>query len=184
MKVKSFILFFLLLFSPMWLSAGDEKETANAEDKLIIQKGTASYYGSKFHLRKTANGEIFNMEKMTAAHQNLPFGTRVKVTNLKNGKVVWVRINDRLPQNSKRIIDLSKAAASKLEMVQDGLAKVQLEVPDEDTIFSLIEYYDDNKPENIRLRIYELPIEIESEKPDLSFPELEIPLPYQLIAGI
>jgi rare lipoprotein A len=74
------------------------------------------------------------MTEMTAAHKNLPFGTMLKVTNLKNGREVWVRINDRLPQTSRRIIDLSKGAAEELKMVQDGIVKVKLEVPDEDSV--------------------------------------------------
>jgi rare lipoprotein A len=151
------------------VSAGDKRPSS--DEALKIQEGIASYYGKRFHLRKTANGEIFDMTEMTAAHKNLPFGTMLKVTNLKNGKVVWVRINDRLPQTSKRIIDLSKGAAEELDMVQDGIIKVKLEVPDLETMAALLEHYQDNKPPNLRLRMYESPIEVEFKKPDLfSFP--------------
>ena len=86
---------------------------------------------------------------MTAAHKNLPFGTMLKVTNTKNGKEVWVRINDRLPQNSKRIIDLSRGAAKKLDMMRDGIVHVQMEVPDQETIVQLREYYQEDKPKFI-----------------------------------
>lgn len=159
MNMKYFTLLFLLIISPLMVSAGEERPSS--DETLKIQEGVASYYGKRFHLRKTANGEIFDMTEMTAAHKNLPFGTMLKVTNLKNGKVVWVRINDRLPQTSRRIIDLSKGAAEAIEMVKDGIVKVKLEVPDEDTVASLMEHYQDEKPEDIRLRLYESPIVIE-----------------------
>ena len=74
-----------------------------------FQTGTASFYGGKWHGRKTANGEIFDTYKLTAAHKTLPFGTRVRVTNLSNGKSVVVRINNRGPYSKGRIIDLSQA---------------------------------------------------------------------------
>ena len=156
MKIKNYILVLLLAISPLLLSAtGNQPDNDNS---LKIQEGVASYYGKKFHLRKTASGEIFDMAEMTAAHKNLPFGTMLKVTNLKNDKVVWVKVNDRLPQNSKRIIDLSRAAATEIDMIKDGLAKVKIEVPDQETVYFLMNHYQDNKPEGIRLRIYEYPI--------------------------
>ncbi len=92
------------------------------------QVGTASWYGEKYHGRKTANGEIFNMHKLTAAHRKLPLVTIVKVTNLKNRKSVVVRVNDRGPYIRGRIIDLSYAAAKEIEMVKDGIAKVKIEI--------------------------------------------------------
>lgn len=156
MKIKNWVLILLMVLSPLLISAGEIEP--NEEDSLKIQEGIASYYGRKFHLRKTANGETFDMQRMTAAHKNLPFGTMLKVTNLKNDKVVWVRVNDRLPQNSKRIIDLSRAAATEIGMINDGLAKVKIEVPDQGTIQFLMDHYQENKPEDIRLRIYEEPI--------------------------
>ncbi|MDP8242679.1 MAG: septal ring lytic transglycosylase RlpA family protein [Candidatus Hinthialibacter antarcticus] len=90
--------------------------------------GTASWYGPKFHGRRTANGERFNMNAMTAAHPSLPFNTRLRVTNLDNGRKCIVRINDRGPFKGGRIVDLSRAAARKLDFERDGLAKVRLEV--------------------------------------------------------
>lgn len=92
----------------------------------ITQTGKASYYADKFNGRKTANGEIFQNSKLTAAHKTLPFGTRVKVTNLNNGKSVKVRINDRGPFVSGRMIDLSKSAASKIDMVNAGVGSVKI----------------------------------------------------------
>jgi rare lipoprotein A (peptidoglycan hydrolase) len=89
--------------------------------------GKASFYGKKFHGRKTANGEIYNMHRMTAAHRTLPFGTLVQVTNLKNNKSVIVRINDRGPFIPGRMIDLSYAAAQRLDFINDGVVKVKVE---------------------------------------------------------
>ena len=89
-------------------------------------RGKASWYGPGFAGRKTANGERFNPSKLTAAHRTLPFNTKIKVTNLSNGKSVVVRINDRGPYAGRRIIDLSKAAARKIGMLKTGVAKVQL----------------------------------------------------------
>ncbi|WP_109695953.1 septal ring lytic transglycosylase RlpA family protein [Chitinophaga deserti] len=92
----------------------------------IAQSGKASFYADKFQGRKTANGETFRQGKMTAAHKTLPFGTKVKVTNLDNGKTVKVRINDRGPFVAGRIIDLSKKAAKKIGMVNSGVANVKI----------------------------------------------------------
>jgi rare lipoprotein A len=90
--------------------------------------GTASYYGPGFNGRRTASGERFDQNALTAAHRSLPFGTRVRVTNLANGKSVVVRINDRGPFKRSRIIDLSKGAAQKIDMIGTGTARVRLEV--------------------------------------------------------
>lgn len=90
--------------------------------------GVASYYGRRFHGRRTANGERFNMRAMTAAHRTLPFGTRVRVTNPRNGRSVVVRVNDRGPFIRGRSIDLSRAAAEKIGMISRGHATVKLEV--------------------------------------------------------
>ncbi|MGL4524423.1 MAG: septal ring lytic transglycosylase RlpA family protein [Spirochaetia bacterium] len=94
------------------------------------QEGVASWYGGKFHGRKTANGETYNMYEMTAAHKSLPFGTIVNVHNLDNGKVIRVRINDRGPFIKDRIIDLSKKAADDIGMSHSGTANVKLTVDD------------------------------------------------------
>jgi len=100
----------------------------------VTETGIASYYHNKFVGRKTANGEIFDQSKLTAAHKSLPLGTWVKVTNLGNDSTVIVKINDRMPQWNKRSIDLSKAAASKLDYIHEGLTEVRIEViPDPTT---------------------------------------------------
>ena len=91
-----------------------------------VARGTASWYGKKFHGRKTSNGEIYNMYAMTAAHKTLPIPSYLKVTNLDNGKSVVVRVNDRGPFHGDRIIDLSYAAASKLGYAQNGTGRVEL----------------------------------------------------------
>ncbi len=96
------------------------------------QYGIASWYGGKFHGRKTASGEQYDMYKFTAAHKNLPFGTFVSVTNLGNGKSVVVKINDRGPFVKGRIIDLSYVAAKKIDL--HGIAKVKVEVIEHDKI--------------------------------------------------
>lgn len=91
-----------------------------------IQKGTASWYGPDFHGKKTANGEVYDMEDLTAAHKTLPFNTIVRVENLRNGKKVEVRINDRGPYVGDRVIDLSKKAAADIDMIGPGTAPVRL----------------------------------------------------------
>ena len=91
-----------------------------------VERGTSSWYGKKFHGRKTSNGEIYNMYAMTAAHKTLPIPTYLQVTNLDNGKTVVVRVNDRGPFHGNRLIDLSYAAASKLGFAQNGTGRVEL----------------------------------------------------------
>lgn len=91
------------------------------------QNGRASWYGSKFHGRKTANGERFNMHAMTAAHRSLPFNTYLKVTNKSNGKSVIVKVNDRGPYAGNRILDLSYGAAKKIGMINRGVGNVTIE---------------------------------------------------------
>jgi rare lipoprotein A len=92
----------------------------------IVETGRASYYADKFEGRKTANGEIFSQDKMTAASKTLPFGTKVTVKNITNGRTVKVRVNDRGPFVAGRTIDLSKKAAQKINMVDAGVADVVL----------------------------------------------------------
>lgn len=92
------------------------------------QTGLASWYGPDFHGKLTSNKEIYDMNDMTAAHQTLPFGTQVMVTNLENGRAATVRINDRGPFVGRRIIDLSYAAARVLGMVGPGTARVRLDI--------------------------------------------------------
>jgi len=103
-------------------------ENVSAVSENVFQSGTASWYGKQFHGRKTASGERFNSNALTAAHPVLPFGTIVRVTNLRNGRSVDVRINDRGPHTKKRIIDISQAAAKKIGMIESGVARVSLEI--------------------------------------------------------
>ena len=108
-----------LAFSPLTSIAGEPS---------FKQKGVASYYADRFHGRKTASGVRYDKTALTAAHKSLPLGTKVRVTNLKNGETVEVEINDRGPHVKGRVVDLSKAAARELGMMNTGLVKVQVEV--------------------------------------------------------
>jgi rare lipoprotein A (peptidoglycan hydrolase) len=94
----------------------------------LPQTGQASWYGAQHHGKQTASGTIFDQAQFTAAHPSLPFGSKIKVTNLANGKSVEVEINDRGPVAENRIIDLSQAAAKALDMMQSGTATVRLEL--------------------------------------------------------
>jgi rare lipoprotein A len=89
-----------------------------------IQRGMASWYGERFHGRRTASGEPFDMNALTAAHKTLPFGTQVRVRHARTGQEVRVRINDRGPHVRGRVIDLSRAAAASLGLLQTGVAPV------------------------------------------------------------
>lgn len=100
----------------------------NAQDWRPYETGKASWYGAKFQFRKTASGERYNMFAMTAAHKKLPFGTYVRVTNLKNGRACVVRINDRGPFIRGRVIDLSAEAAKQIGVYTAGVAPVRLDV--------------------------------------------------------
>jgi rare lipoprotein A len=101
---------------------------ANAARPGAVQEGTASWYGPGFHGKKTTSGEVYDQHDMTAAHPSLPLGTRAIVSNLQNGHSVEVRINDRGPFAKSRVIDLSYAAASALDMIGPGTAHVRIQV--------------------------------------------------------
>ena len=105
-----------------------KKKSHVSDSQKHLLRGVASYYGPGFHGKKTANGERFNMNDLTAAHKTLPFNTKVRVTNIENNKSVIVRINDRGPFKKGRIIDLSLGAAKKIGLIQAGSAKVTLEI--------------------------------------------------------
>jgi rare lipoprotein A len=107
--------------------ADQSLQVANATGD-FYQTGEASYYANKFHGRKTASGQRYDRTKFTAAHRTLPYGTMVKVTNLKNNLTVTVRINDRGPQKRSRIIDISAAAAKEIKMISDGIIRVGIEI--------------------------------------------------------
>lgn len=136
-------------------------------DSLLIQEGTASFYGKKFHGKKTASGEVFSLDSMTAAHKRLPLGTWVRVINKKNSLAVVVRINDRLPAYSKRQIDISRTAAERIEMVRDGLAKVRIEAVDLDQLEKLVDYYSDKEHPGLRIRPYYQGIEVKPRELDM-----------------
>ncbi|MEN9568920.1 MAG: hypothetical protein RL172_151 [Bacteroidota bacterium] len=122
-------LFGCLLFST--IASPAQTAPANTSKQPGTKKifyGQASFYSNKFNGRKTANGEIFSQQKMTCACNVLPLGTWVKVTNLRNGKSVVVKVNDRLHPKMKRIVDLTSAAAKKLGYTSAGLTRVKVEV--------------------------------------------------------
>jgi rare lipoprotein A len=141
-----FIALFVLLFSPLLLLAQGES--------LFIQEGTASYYASKFQGRRTASGEVYIKDSLTAAHKLLPFGTILRVTNQKNGKTVLVLVNDRLPGSSKRVIDLSYAAAKEVDMIREGLVKVTIEANSVAQMNRLVDYFEGKPHPGLRLRRY------------------------------
>ena len=95
-----------------------------------VQEGLVSWYGAAFHDRPTASGERFDSNDFTMAHPTLPFGTEVKVTNLRNGRSVVVRVNDRGPHVGQRIADLSRAAAAQIGMLKRGVVRARIEVLD------------------------------------------------------
>lgn len=113
-----------VLFSACsWVPKGDAQFDVGIKDR-----GVASWYGEQFHGKQAANGEIFDMEALTAAHRTMPLGSVVRVVNLANGKYLHVRITDRGPYANGRILDLSHAAAVRLGMERGGLALVQIEI--------------------------------------------------------
>lgn len=115
------------------VAANVEKTTTNnvteaveeAKEKLT---GIVSWYADKFHGRKTSSGELYNKNELTAAHRSLPFGTKVKVTNIKNGKSVIVKINDRGPHSKSRVLDLSRAAFTEIGSINAGILNIEMEV--------------------------------------------------------
>lgn len=122
--LSTLLLFFTLSSNP--LTALSQVQRPFEED------GEASYYGSAWHGRRTADGGIYDKEAHICAHKTLPFGTRIKVTNKKNGKYTIVRVTDRGPFGRGRIVDLSNAAARDIDIIRAGVAPVHLEVlPDE-----------------------------------------------------
>ena len=123
MKIK----FLVFLSFSFLLFACHRKSIPSGEGNIVTETGYASFYSDSFDGKPTSNGETFRQNKLTAAHKKIVFGTEVKVTNLANNKSVIVRINDRGPFVSGRIIDLSKAAAKQIDMINAGVAKVKIE---------------------------------------------------------
>ena len=129
MKVAKFIgmlLAMILLASCQTAPSKVYRPYSGKGDRHYEAKGTASWYGRPFHGRRTASGERYDMDKMTAAHRTLPFGAYVTVQNLKNGREVTVMVNDRGPFVKNRLIDLSRAAARQLDFASDGTAPVRV----------------------------------------------------------
>ena len=116
--------------------SGEHRSTAQTEQPiqhnsgkiLLTLEGIASYYANDFNGKQTSNGETFDMNALTAAHRTFPFGTKVRVTNLENNKIVVVRVNDRGPFKEGRMMDLSMAAAKEIDLIRTGTARVRLEV--------------------------------------------------------
>jgi rare lipoprotein A len=117
------LIFCFSLGACSWVPKGDVQLDVGIKDR-----GVASWYGAQFHGRKAANGELFDMEALTAAHRTMPLGSVVRVVNLHNGKHLYVRITDRGPYEKGRILDLSRRAAMELGMEREGLTYVQIEI--------------------------------------------------------
>lgn len=130
----------------------------------LIQNGKASFYHDRFHGAKTASGEKYDMNSYTAAHRELPFQTKIKVTNLKNNKSVIARVNDRGPFSHSRVVDLSKIAAKEIGMIEDGVVNVRVEVVEDKE-----EETKDTKPETNNSKTTSL------VKPNKSEPKDEVP---------
>lgn len=131
--IKHIVISFFMFFCACSPSARFAAQNlSNTPDKVYqisdIIIGEASYYADEFNGRKTANGEIFDMYKLTAAHKTLPFNTLLEVTNQQNGKSVIVRVNDRGPYKRGRILDLSYAAAKSIDMISTGVADVEIKI--------------------------------------------------------
>jgi rare lipoprotein A len=122
------------VLKPAVAFGGDPVAFASAIEHGIVtvQVGVISWYGAAFHDKPTASGERFNSDGYTMAHPTLPFGTKVRVTNLRNGRSIVVRVNDRGPHVGSRIADLSRAAAARLGMIKRGVIRARIEVVDDD----------------------------------------------------
>lgn len=122
-KIFIFVLIFLLQVSCSSIKTKSQRDLVG-----FTEVGQASYYAMKYQFKKTASGEKFNQHAKTAAHKKLPFGTKIKVTNVNNGKSVVVKINDRGPFIKGRIIDLSKSAFKQIGDIDKGVINVRIEV--------------------------------------------------------
>lgn len=145
MKFTFSFLLFAFFLPPLAFGQGES---------LFIQEGTASYYASKFEGKRTASGEVYVKDSLTAAHKLLPFGTILRVTNKKNDKSVVVRVNDRLPSSSKRVIDLSYAAAKEVDMIREGLVQVKIDANSVNQMNRLVDYFEGKPHPGLRLRRY------------------------------
>lgn len=114
---------------------------AQQQQKAVKKEGTASFYAQKFNGRKTFSGEVFDNSAMTAAHNTLPMGTFIKVTNLRNNKWVVVKVTDRLHAANTRVVDLTQAAAKKLGFYNRGLTKVRVDVVPKSFFYSVMQSF-------------------------------------------
>lgn len=126
--LNTLIVLLIFSFSALCQTPNIDTNASTSGKPKVILYGQASYYAQKFHGRKTASGQIFNHQKNTAACNALPLGTKVRVTNLKNGKQVILTINDRLHKKTKRILDVGYKTAQNLGFVKAGLTRVKIEV--------------------------------------------------------
>lgn len=132
-----YVVIVVLLFilpAPVYAQKSTIAKKTKSQKTTRIFYGQASFYANKFNGRKTASGELFDQKKLTCACNVLPLGTWIKVTNLRNGQTVIVKINDRIHPKMKRIVDLSKSAALRLEYVSRGLTRVKVELVDKKLI--------------------------------------------------
>lgn len=128
MMKPSFLSLFFLSITLVILGQGKALHPSFKPNRDSVQMGTASFYSDRFEGKKTSNGEVFSQKKLTCAHNSLPLGTWVKITNVNNDKFVLVRVTDRMHRKNKRLVDLSRAAAKELGYTSGGLARVKLEV--------------------------------------------------------
>lgn len=124
----------LLLVLGFNSSRGQQKPNYRKVAVVDSAEGVASFYADKFVGRTTANGEVFSQSKLTCAHNTLPFGTMVRVTNIKNGQSVVLRVNDRLHHRNPRLVDVSRAAAKRLGFNRSGIIRVRVEVVRSDSV--------------------------------------------------
>ncbi|MBL7682230.1 MAG: septal ring lytic transglycosylase RlpA family protein [Flavipsychrobacter sp.] len=127
--MRRVLLFTFLSFSIPGLKAQDIQRQVTVSES---EKGVASYYHDKFEGRKTSTGDVFDNDKFTAASNKIKLGSYVKVTNISNGEVVYVKINDRMAAGNKRLIDLASIAAKKLDFHKKGITKVKVDIVSED----------------------------------------------------
>ncbi|OQK17823.1 hypothetical protein AU255_08155 [Methyloprofundus sedimenti] len=126
-KIIGFFVF-LVLITNVDCRSSSVKPKSGAKQVAYTESGRTSFYADNLQFKKTASGDLYNHDLKTAAHKNIPFGTKVKVTNVKNGKSVVVTINDRGPFVKGRIVDLSKSAFNSISNTSSGLISVQIEV--------------------------------------------------------
>lgn len=134
LKAALILLPLFIFTNGLWAQTPKTSDGVKSKKTSRVFYGQASYYANKFSGRKTANGEIFDQKKLTCACNVLPLGTWIRVTNLKNGRSVIVKVNDRIHPRMRRVVDLSRAAAQKLGFISRGITRVKVEVLDKKDI--------------------------------------------------